>query len=103
MKLNQPKGTSNAQSRAHQPPPPPPRITSNSPPVTNMKKYSDWLKPTHQNADNAERCDELLSNDQLTEMMIELFQGLRASKTRLDQIQAVASVVLKYSISTRHV
>ncbi len=109
MKINQSKTTSrpaNAQNRFI--PPSPPVTTFNnsssrSSPVSINKKYSDWFKPTHPNESNAQRADDLLSNELLTEMMVELFQGLRASKTRLDQIQTVATVVLKYSTISNHV
>lgn len=73
------------------------QTTSRSVSVTANQKYSDWLKPTPQHDVITHPPEELLSNDLLTEMMIELFKGLRASRTRLDQIQTVASVVLKYS------
>lgn len=107
MKLNQSKTSSrppNAQSRIQSPPPSRSAVNSysSSTPVTTNKKYSDWFKSSHHNEANVQPSDELLSNDLLAEMMIELFQGLRASKTRLDQIQTVASVVLKYSTVNNH-
>lgn len=110
MKLNQSQAaltrSSNTKNRPQPPPQPTRNITSqnsSSAPVTVNKKYSDWFKPTHRIEVNVQPPDELLSNDLLTEMMIELFQGLRASKTRLDQIQTVASVVLKYSTINNNV
>lgn len=111
MKLKQPKATSSSsiiQSRPQSSPLPTKGTTTNSfatsTPVTTNKKYSDWFKSTHHRSEvNTQPSDELLSNDLLAEMMIELFQGLRASKTRLDQIQTVTSVVLKYSNVNNHV
>lgn len=106
MKINQSKSStarlSNAQPR-HQPSPTRSNESPHSTHVTPNTKYSDWFKQTHRSEVNTQPTDELLSNDLLTEMMIELFQGLRASKTRLDQIQTVAAVVLKYSTISNYV
>ncbi|KAJ6637015.1 RNA-directed DNA polymerase from mobile element jockey [Pseudolycoriella hygida] len=63
--------------------------------VTPNKKYSDWFKSTNRNAVDDLPNDDLLPSELLTEMMLEIFQGPRACRTRLDQIQTVASVVLK--------
>lgn len=70
---------------------------SRSPTVNKTQKYSDWFKDVGCDNGYSQSTDDLLPNELLSEMMIELFQGLRASKTRLDQIQTVTSVVLKYS------
>lgn len=105
MKLKQGQRPSNTQPRP-QPAQSSPAFTSiqktRSPAVMPNKKFSDWFKPPQQERVIVEPSDELLSNDLLSEMMIELFQGLRSSRTRLDQIQTVTSVVLKYSTISLH-
>lgn len=102
MKLNQTKSSKPRQNpqRSHQSFTPP-AVSTRSIPVTTNKKYSDWFQHGERSEARATEPtgppnDDLLSHELLTEMMIELFKGLRSSKTRLDQIQTVASVVLKY-------
>lgn len=101
MKLNQSKSSksSNGQNRQFSSTQPPKSVETPvqpSVPVNQNKKYSDWFKPTHPNESGNQSRNDLLSNDLLMTMMTELFQGLRASRTRLDQIQTVTTVVLKY-------
>lgn len=108
MKLKHSQATSSSSTNTQpQSSSPQTRGTTNSylpsSPVTTNKKYSDWFKPSNRNDVHTHPTDELLSNELLAEMMIELFQGLRASKTRLDQIQTVTSVVLKYTTINNHV